>query len=421
MPGTVLPKPVHVIGAGLAGLACATALAAAGRPVAVYEATGQAGGRCRSFLDTRLGTVIDNGNHLVLGGNAETFRYLDRLGARDRMLTVAPAAIPFMDLSDGTRWTIRPGRGPLPFWLLDPARRIPGAGAIDHLGMLRLAWAAAGATVAETLDLGTVAGRRLWRPLAVSILNTQPEEASARLLWTVFSRTLLKGEAACRPCIPRRSLSDALIDPALSFLGARGCQTRTKVRLKGLVVDGARVTALVFDDGELALADGEQVVLALPPTTAAQLLPGLSPPDAFRPILNAHFRVAGPARLPDGAPLLGLVGGTAEWLFARDDLLSVTVSAAEGLIDRDEDELAGELWADVATALRLSGPMPTARIIKEKRATFAATPAMLARRPPGRTRIANLFLAGDWTDTGLPATIEGAIGSGHTAAALAGL
>ncbi len=421
MAPSILPARVHVVGAGLAGLACATALAASGRPVTLYEAAPQAGGRCRSYHDAKLDTLIDNGNHLILGGNPETFRYLDRLGARDRLRTVAPAALPFVDLADGSRWTVRPGAGPLPLWLLDPKRRVAGASALEHLAVLRLARARPGDTVADCLDLDGLVGRRLWRPLAVSILNTQPEEASARLLWTVFARTLLTGEAACRPYVPRRGLSDALVDPALAFLAARGATVRTGARLRGLELAGGRVAALSWDDGDAALTEGESVVLALPPSAAADLLPGLEVPTAFRPILNAHFRVGAPARLPDGAPLLGLVNGTVEWVFARDDILSVTVSAAERLIDRDADDLAALLWSDVARALSLAGPMPPARIVKEKRATFAATPAVLARRPPARTPLANLVLAGDWTDTGLPATIEGAVQSGHVAAGLVGL
>jgi hydroxysqualene dehydroxylase len=139
-------------------------------------------------------------------------------------------------------------------------------------------------------------------------------------------------------------------------------------------------------------------------------------PDAFCAIVNAHFKIAPPA----GAPLLvGLVGGTAEWVFAFPDRLSVTVSAADRLMDMDTQELTALLWRDVAAVHRLDGPPPPCRIVKEKRATFAATPAQDARRPACATRWTNLFLAGDWTATGLPATIEGALRSGEKAAALA--
>ena len=123
------------------------------------------------------------------------------------------------------------------------------------------------------------------------------------------------------------------------------------------------------------------------------------------------------APAPPGAePMVGLIGGTAEWVFAFEDRISVTVSAADRLLDLDRETLAAQLWADVARLHGLAGPMPPWQIVKEKRATFAATPAQDAKRPGARTLWPNLALAGDWTATGLPATIEGALRSGRTAA-----
>jgi uncharacterized protein with NAD-binding domain and iron-sulfur cluster len=116
---------------------------------------------------------------------------------------------------------------------------------------------------------------------------------------------------------------------------------------------------------------------------------------------------------------MGIIGGTAEWVFRKRALLSVTVSAADRLVDTPTDELSLRLWRDVEQAYALpSQPMPPGQIVKERRATFAATPTEVARRPPQRTRWPNFVLAGDWTDTGLPATIEGAVRSGRTAADL---
>jgi hypothetical protein len=149
---------------------------------------------------------------------------------------------------------------------------------------------------------------------------------------------------------------------------------------------------------------------------ARDLLPGLEAPDDFRSIVNAHFKYPAPA---GASPMLGVIGGTAEWIFAFDDRISVTVSGADAIVDKDREELASILWANVTRALDISEPLPKWQIVKEKRATFAATPAQEAMRPIAKTGWRNFFLAGDWTDTGLPATIEGAVRSGEKAAALA--
>src|SRR5262249_49449279 len=133
---------------------------------------------------------------------------------------------------------------------------------------------------------------------------------------------------------------------------------------------------------------------------------------------NGHFRCTAP---PEGPRFAGLVGGTAEWVFRRGDILSVTVSAADRIVGLPAEKLRDLLWHDVARAFGLAAdPVPPARIVKERRATFRATPAQLLRRPAPSTRWFNLHLAGDYVDTGLPATIEGAIRSGFAAAALAG-
>ncbi|WP_207478551.1 hydroxysqualene dehydroxylase HpnE [Arenibaculum pallidiluteum] len=407
---------VHVIGAGLAGLSAATALAMSGRRVALHDAAGHAGGRCRSFHDEQLDRTLDNGNHLLLSGNQAALAFLDRIGARDRLLELRPAAFPFLDLATGDAWCLRPNAGPLPWWLLDRRRRTPGAGLRAHLAGLRLAFAPAGARVADLLDPAGPAFGRLWQPLAVSILNEEPGSGSARLLGAVFRRTLFRGEAACRPMIAARGLSDCFVDPALAYLTRQGATVALHSRLRALRMHGSRVAALEFTSGTIPLAPGDAVVLALPPHQASALLPGLPVPQGGSTILNAHFRLAEPARLPGGLPFLGLVGGTAEWLFARGDVVSVTVSAAGRLADRPAEALAAELWGDVARALGTGGPPPAYRIVKERRATFRQTPGEEARRPGPRTGIENLTLAGDWTATGLPATIEGAILSGARAA-----
>lgn len=417
-PGRALGQ-VHVIGAGLAGLAAAVELADAGYAVVLCEAGPHAGGRCRSFLDGELGVRIDNGNHLLLSGNTAALAYVERIDALDTFERPAEAVLPFVDLASGERWGVRPSRGTVPWWILSARRRVPGTRARDYLAALALPQAGPDDTVAAVLPRDTVLFRRLWEPLAIAALNTAAEDASAALFRHVLAETLGRGAGACRPMVAREGLSESLVDPALALLSQRGGEIRFSARLRALGFAAGYVAELQFDDTAVALGPHDNAVLAVPAAVAARLVPGLVVPDDYAPIVNAHFRCVPPPFGPPGAPpFLGIVGGTAEWVFRKPQIVSVTVSAADRIVDRPADELRAPLWRDVALALGLPpGPIPPARIVKERRATFRATPAQLRRRPQAATRWPNLHLAGDYVETGLPATIEGAIRSGFAAAA----
>jgi squalene-associated FAD-dependent desaturase len=409
---------VHIVGAGMAGLAAAVASIKAGRKVVVHEAAGHAGGRCRSFHDSRLERSIDNGNHLMLGANRALFDYLDDIGAPGGLVGQERAALPFVDIRSDERWTLRPNRGRLPWWIMSAARRVPKSRARDYLAALRLAWASPEATVIDCL--GNASGRlyeRLWKPLTDAVLNTDPHDGAARLLWPVVYATFGRGEAACRAYVARDGLSPNLVDPALAFIARNGGEVRFGRRLRALEREGGRVRSLAFADDNVPLGAGDAAIIAIPPWNIGTVLPDLAVPEGTRAIVNGHYRLDRRVTLPEGSRLLGIIGGTAQWLFARDDVVSVTVSAADRLTQQANEALAEILWADVARALDLgAAPPPPWRIVNEKRATFAQTPAALARRPGPRVGLSNAFLAGDWTDTGLPATIESAVLSGRRAA-----
>ena len=407
---------VHVVGGGLAGLAAAVALARDGVKVEVSEAAAQAGGRCRSYFDPQLGAVIDNGNHLVMSGNRAVHDYLRIIGAQARLKGPDQAEFEFVDLPSRARWRIRPNDGPLPWWVLAPGRRVPGTGAADYLALARLLRPRPGARVDETIETSSVLWRRLVEPLLLAALNTAPAEGSAELAAAIVRETLGRGGQACRPRIADPSLASAFVDPAVAFIQAHGGVVRTGRRLKALDMDDDSIAGLTFADGETALAAGDKVILATPPWVARDLIPDLSAPDAFRAIVNGHFMIAPPAGTP---AMIGVVGGTVEWIFTFEDRISITISGADRLVDQDRADLAERLWAEVARVLDLPATLPPWRIVKEKRATFAATPAQERLRPPAKTAWKNLILAGDWTQTGLPATIEGALRSGFTAARMA--
>src|SRR5271165_2587616 len=349
-----MPAKTHIIGAGLAGLSAALTLIDAGSSVAVYEAGPTAGGRCRSYLDRALDLTIDNGNHLLLSGNAATFAYLDRVGARGTMGGPAEPLFPFIDIPTGARWTVRLSRGRLPWWIFSRARRVPDTKAIDYLGLLSLPAIRDDRSVAQVLKPGPLA-HCLIEPLAIAALNTQPDAGLARLLGAVVRETLMRGGAACIPRFPRTSLAASLIDPALAALRSGGAVIHLARRIAGLEITGNRVAALETPDGPVRLGAADSVVLAVPPWIAADMLPGLTVPDAFEAILNIHFRAEAD---PGEAGFMGLVGGMAEWVFVKPGHASVTISAANRLVDRPAEDIAAAVWPEVCAALGLSGGMP---------------------------------------------------------------
>jgi len=410
------PRRAFVIGAGISGLAAATQLAARGMAVTVFEAAGQAGGRCRSYYDPAMDQVIDNGNHLVLSGNGAVVRYLERIGARGALTGPRRAIFPFTDLKTDARWVLRLNGGPLPWWVTSKARRVPDTKPSDYLAYGKVMFAGRKATVAETVPVKGVLWDRLMRPLLLAALNTEPELGSAQLAGQIMRETLARGGRACRPRIATPTLGAAFIDPALAFLEKKSAKVEMGKRLRSIVLEKRGVLALEFADATVPLSERDMVVLAVPPWVAKELVPDLTVPTEFCAIVNAHFRFPAPKGAP---PIMGVVGGMVEWIFAFEDRISVTVSGADAIVDRDREELARVMWDEVCRALRIEAELPAWQVVKEKRATFAATPAEDMKRPPAKTQWRNLVLAGDWTDTGLPATLEGAIRSGDRAAALA--
>jgi squalene-associated FAD-dependent desaturase len=393
---------VHIVGAGLAGLSCALACADQGQKVVLHEAARQAGGRCRSWQETRLDRMVDNGTHMVVGANQALFGFLRRIGA-DHSLKPGPRAFPMLDLPSGRLWTAT------------PARLIGSVLASTWL-MPRRHDRSVGAALGHSRNY-----HRFWDPLALAIMNTPADQASALVFRRVLARTLWHGMTASQPFMARQGLTQSFVEPALAALTRAGVEIRFNNPLRSIDRDAKHIRTLSFDGDGVPLAVDDSLVLAVPWPMARTLIAEL-PNLPASPIVNAHFLLTSDqlnkATMPKGG-MLGLLGGTGQWLFLRGDVVSVTVSGAGALVDCDADQLADRLWQDVATALSLDQPAAGRIVIKEKRATLFHTPEVEARRPQAR-QSANLLLAGDWTATGLPCTLEGAVISGLTAAQILG-
>ena len=405
---------VHIIGAGLAGLAAAVRLAGSRRSIAIHEATLQPGGRCRSYLDQATGIMIDNGTHLVLSGNYAALSFARTVGSESQLGGPSEAEFPFIDLASNERWTLRFGGGRIPWWLFDKDRRVPRTGTADYMPLARLLWQSGDKPIGQVMNCTGPMYERFIGPFLLAALNINPREGSSKLAGALVRETLALGGKACRPLLARDGIGNVFVQPALRFLQDRA-SIAYQDELRKLHFSGRRAARLDFTGQSVEVGEDDSVILAVPPYIAVALLPGLLAPTQFSGIVNAHFRIDPPANMP---PMLGVINGTCEWVFAAPGRVSVTVSNAGRLFKIQREELAQAIWRDVAGITGLSEALPQWQIVRERRATFAATPEQNAMRPGAETAYSNLYLAGDWTATNLPATLEGTIRSGYRAADL---
>lgn len=414
---------VHIIGAGLSGLAAAVRLADAGVKVSLYESARHAGGRCRSFFDRTLERDIDNGNHLIMSGNHAALDFLKRIGSDNALTGPADAAYPFVDVKTGQRWRVRINDGLFPAWVFDAKTRVPDTQLLDYVKAAGIALARKDQTVADIVDKDSVLYKRFWEPLTLAVLNTTPEIGQARLLWSVIRETFLLGGKASRPLAAKEGLGPAFIDPAVTHLTSRGADIRFNARLRAAEFSGGRVAMLDFGEEKIALDERDEAIFAVPPSRLKQLMPDLDPPDDNASILNVHYRTLHPAPLTalGDSPFIGMVSSGAHWAFVRGDVVSLTVSASHaiGMDETPNQKAADAMWRETQTALDLGNlPYEAVRVIRERRATPDQSPASVAKRLKPETSFSNLTLAGDHTDTKVPATIEGSIRSGDRAAAI---
>jgi zeta-carotene desaturase len=438
-----MPDEVLVIGGGFAGLAAGVALAEAGRRVRLLEQKPYLGGRARSFLDSATGSVVDNGQHIFMGCYHATIRFLSTIGTLDRVRFQQRLTLHFLE-RNGRLTVLQCPALPSPWHLLLGVLRSSSFAFKEKLEVLRL-----GRSLqrAKAMDPGTEKlsvrewltrlgqSERLqgnfWDLLCVAALNEDPSVASAALFERVLRLALFTSSQDSRIGIPGVGLSEVYVDAATAYIRTRGGRVECGRSVAGLLVSEGRCRGARLSSGEEIEAD--RVLSAVPSFQLAGLLPGemlrfepfFAPVVSLRPApiisINLWFD-----RAITELDFVGLRGATFQWLFNKSKIfgggescVSLVLSGARRHIGRSKEEL-------LATALReLGGLFPEAQkaklhhalVIKERFATFSPTWEAEQLRPTARTPVRGLYLAGDWTATGLPATIESAVQSGYTAAA----
>jgi squalene-associated FAD-dependent desaturase len=432
------PKKVVVLGAGYAGLAAATELILRGHDVTLVEGRALLGGRAHSFVDTKSGLVLDNGQHILMGCYHETLGLLRRLGVTDRLYSPPRLAVPFVS---------EKGRSELAATAPDPLHLLS---ALLGYGELSTADKLAAVGLAIRLRLGQQPHahesveawmrrwkqtpniiRALWEPLCIAALNEPVATGSAHLFATVIRRSFLAGAADSTILLSRVGLSELFAPEVRRLLEMCRGTLRLQTPVTGLRFEGTTLREIKLGDG--SVLQPEAVISALPWHVLRGLLPGESKlaracgqiQDA--PIVSLHLWLDRPVLRE---PFVGLLDSPVHWVFSRDHIhganpagqeghvITAVVSGARDLVDKTGPEL------EELTLKELGRFLPEARdvrvihrmVYKARSATFAATPETEPLRPEATTEWSNFWLAGDWTNTGLPATIEGAIVSGARAA-----
>jgi squalene-associated FAD-dependent desaturase len=439
---------VAIIGGGFAGLAAGVELAARGQRVTVLESRPRLGGRAYSFEDETTGETVDNGQHAMMGCYRHTLAFLERIGATQNL---ARQRNLYVEL-------VHPRRGlgviagvPLPsplhavagilrYRLLSRGER---AGALCAglrlMGMRRRQderlrdW-----TVERVLGaLGQSANARqsFWYPIAIATLNESPERAAAAPFAEVLARAFFGSRADSQFVLPRVGLSELYTGGARRFIEAHGGRVLLKAAVTDLVLADDRVAGLMLRDGTRIDVDG--CISTVPPKALVALLPDLLRAHGrlhrlgeleVSPIVSVHVWFD---RHVLAGQFVGLLDTTTQWVFNRTQLtasgngngrqcLSAVISAGRDVIEWETSRVVDTVVADLRALIPAARAARVLRtvVVKEKQASISPTPAAERVRPRAETAARNFFLAGDWTQTGLPPTIESAVISGQRAAAM---
>jgi hydroxysqualene dehydroxylase len=439
---------VVVIGGGLAGLSAAARLSASGARVLLAEARPVLGGRAASFSDPATGEQVDNGQHLLLGCYHETFDFLERIGASGNVRVQASLAVPLVD-RDGRETVLVCPPLPSPLHLLAGIVEWDAIALRDRLPALRLAapirraqrflrtgkgWfpASADETVENWLIRNGQTRRlreMLWEPLALAALNQPAHEAAAPVFVRVLAQMLGPGPSDSSVATPLRPLTEAYAEPARAFIESHGGEVRVSSPAR-VRVEGERVAEVEIRGGRI---DAGRVIVAVPWFALAETLVGevgamatvlaAARATAASPIVTVNLWFDREV-LP--AAFVGLPGRTFQWVFDKRQVfgdsaahLSLVSSGAAAVVAETNERLAALACEELSAAFPAASSARLLRslVVRERRATFSLAPGQ-PPRPQARTPVDGLLLAGDWTETGLPATIEGAVLSGHRAASL---
>ncbi|MGC8669293.1 MAG: hydroxysqualene dehydroxylase HpnE [Chthonomonadales bacterium] len=441
-------RKVLIIGGGVAGLAAAVRLAEYGYAVTLLEKRSVLGGRASSFIDPATGERVDNCQHVTMRCCTNLEDFYRRIGVLRHIRYYR--TLEFLDAA-GRRSVIGGSFLPPPLHTLPSFLRFRSLGWKDKAAVARGLLEIARTPDTPGLDDMAVsewlsrtgqtdaAVRRFWLPILVGACNAEPHELSCRYAFMLFRTGFLGNRHAYELGLPTVSLADLYTEPVIDFLEARGGRVCLRQNVARLCVANDRITGATLADGSLVEADAvvaavpfDKLVKLLPPDLASHRVFANAGRLRFSPIVGVHLWFDRPLRAPDAVALLDR---KMHWIFNKGALysqhrasgekgfgaqgyLGCVVSAAYEFAAMPREEVAEIALRDVHACVPDAREAKLVRwhVIKERKATICPEPGADRFRPPQAGPIPNLFIAGDWTRTGWPSTMEGAVRSGYLAA-----
>jgi hydroxysqualene dehydroxylase len=419
-------KKCVIIGSGLAGLTSAAYLSHKGFQVEILEASPKPGGRAYSFKDKETGTIIDNGQHIMMGCYKETLKFFKLIGAQENLIYQDRIKVNFVK-ENFNLVPLQASSLPYPINLLSALLNYKAITFSDRLLLLKFFIKLPFTSIDSIKDLTVYdwlarenqnenVRKALWEILAVGALNTNIKKASAASFAIILKEIFFRGNKAATIILPKFGLSETYCSNALKFIEGNNGKINFAEQITGLITSNGKVTAI--ETTKRKITDFDFVISAVPLYALVKIFPEYKPGTEldYSSILSIHLWLK-ENKLADD--FYGLINSPVHWIFNHQDHITLVISDADDLVDKFKEEIYEIATNELEKYIRITrDKITTYKIIKEKRATFVPSISLLKCRPKQTTRYKNFFIAGDWVDTGLPSTIESAVKSGRIASEL---
>ena len=441
-----MKKKVIIIGGGFAGLTAAAELCSSGYQVTLIEQRGFLGGRAYSFIDKHGNIELDNGQHILMGCYENTFRFLKTIGALDNLYIQESLSVDFLD-KNGDVYSLDCPDIPAPLHIASGILGFSALSLPDRFRMLKVSKdlllnktdrTLEDSSITEWLNRlgqGKESRDNFWGILSYAVMNEGPDSASAYLFKNVLRKAFFSSRKGSRIVLPALPLSRMYVDSAEDYINKHGGIIKKTALVSGLIIKNDNVSGIRLRDGEII--KGDFYISAVPYFALKRIIPedimishyeyfGVTEKLKPSPIISIHMLFD---RTITDCIFFALINSPVQWVFnkgliyrdkAPAGLLSLVISGAHNYISWSSKDILDMSMKEIEGIFpgADSARLLYSKVIKERAATFSPQPGVERFRPSRETPIRNLFLAGDWTDTGIPATIEGAVISGYKTAEL---